>query len=216
METNPLAHASDFALLLGSRANRLADLGQPDQSIACLEETIEIYRELSGINPGELPRSGTALHNLAAVLAESGRHGNALAPLEEAVDIRRQLAARHPEAHLPALAGSLSTLGRVLSDVDRHTDAIRPARQAVAISRSGVESNPQAYRPILATVGLNSSAIHVVPWACELSNGFSLAAAVPQLRPPVGERLESRCVGDPNQIGAVAPRGVDVLLAAGG
>lgn len=121
METNPLAHASDFALLLGSRANRLADLGQPDQSIACLAETIEIYRELSGINPGELPRSGTALHNLAAVLAESGRHGNALAPLEEAVDIRRQLAARHPEAHLPALAGSLSTLGRVLSDVDRHT-----------------------------------------------------------------------------------------------
>ncbi|APE36263.1 hypothetical protein BOX37_22660 [Nocardia mangyaensis] len=145
-ETNPALAGS-----LNNLANRLGDLGRPEDGLAAIEEATRIRRALAQQRPDTYrPALAGSLHNLANRLGALGRHEDGLAAIEEATRIHRALAQQQPDTYRPALAMSLNNLANRLGDLGRPEDGLAASEEATRIHRTLAQQRPDTYRPALA------------------------------------------------------------------
>ncbi|QMU69103.1 tetratricopeptide repeat protein [Streptacidiphilus sp. P02-A3a] len=158
---NPAAHLPDLAAALNSLSVRLAEMGQREEALPVIRESVEIRRALARENPAaHLPELAGALNNLAVRLGVLGRHTESLAALREATGHYRALVAENPAAHLPGLALSLNNLAIRLGETGRHEEGLAVIRESVEIRRALARANPEARLPELAGA-LNNLAIRL-------------------------------------------------------
>src|SRR6266566_2092590 len=151
--------SAERARWLTKLSTRLTDLGQGEQALAAIEETVDTRRTLAKAEPEiYAPQLANALNNQSKCLANLGRWEEALETIEETVEIRRALADAAPEVYLPNLATALNNESGCLAEVGWREDALETIDEAVAIRRELVTERPDSYEPDLAMYLNNQSA----------------------------------------------------------
>src|SRR6266566_1562277 len=151
--------SAERARWLTKLSTRLTDLGQGEQALAAIEETVDTRRTLAKAEPEiYAPQLANALNNQSKCLANLGRWEEALETIEETVEIRRALAEAAPEVYLPNLATALNNESGCLAEVGWREDALETIDEAVAIRRELVTERPDSYEPDLAMYLNNQSA----------------------------------------------------------
>jgi tetratricopeptide (TPR) repeat protein len=140
------ALASALEHLSGS----LHRLGCYGDSLAAIEEAVEIHRQLAADDPAHSPNLAFALNDLGVELDRVGRPAESLAATEQAIEIYRQLAANDPAAHRAKLALALQNLSVQLGRVGRLADCLAPAEEAVEVYRQLATDNRAVHRLGLA------------------------------------------------------------------
>jgi tetratricopeptide (TPR) repeat protein len=121
----------DAAVVMKARSGRLLDLGQPEDALAAVEESIAQSRQ-PVCGPGPNPGLAWGLNVLSSRLAGLGRHEEALAASEEAVGLYRQLVSTRPEINRD-LVVSLNNLSHRLADLGRPEEALAASDEAAAL-----------------------------------------------------------------------------------
>jgi tetratricopeptide (TPR) repeat protein len=121
------------AISLNALSGRLLDLGQPEEALAAVDETVALYRQRVAAKPGFNPYLAWSLNDLSGRLGGLGRFKDALAASKEAVALYRQLAATRPEAFNRDLARSLKNLSNRLADLGRPKEALAASEEAAAL-----------------------------------------------------------------------------------
>lgn len=143
--------AAERARIANNLANRLSELGRPENALLAAAVALKHHRSLAqSQSDANLPGLATALNNFANRSNELGHHDDALAAAEEALLIRRGLAKSNQSAPLADLAMSLNNYAIVLSDADRRGEALEATLEATQIYRTLVDSSPGAFLADLA------------------------------------------------------------------
>ncbi|GAA1363416.1 hypothetical protein GCM10009661_11530 [Catellatospora chokoriensis] len=148
---SPAVQGSELVHVLGAelmslRSFVLRQLGHAAESLAAVEQALDLFTELEQTAPEVLSAVGRVplLLNRGAALADLGRTAESLTPLAQALDVLRATAPgshREIEIELLVLRGtSLTLLGRFADAEAAETEAIalartetdRPARQLLA------------------------------------------------------------------------------------
>lgn len=139
-------------------SNHLSALGQWEDALAAINETVARDRELTRILPDAgMPKLASSLCNFSNRLSDLGQRENALAAIEEAVEISRVLATSRPDAFRPELANCLNGQSICLHNLGRYEEALAAIEEAVAIRRDLVTGYFDAFRPELGSSLLNLS-----------------------------------------------------------
>lgn len=145
--------AARLAESLRSLADRLAPVGQWDEALAAIEESVRIYQRLVETDPETFrPELANSLNSHAMRLAELGRLDDALDVIEEAVGVSKALGDE------PKLADVLHTKSARLAGLGRPEEALEAIDEAVGIYRRLAAMDPDAFQSNLA-VALNSQAM---------------------------------------------------------
>ena len=152
----------DRLAILGSSFNNLSNhlsaLGQWENALAAIKETVALDRELTRILPDAgMPKLASSLSNFSNRFSDLGQRENALTAIEEAVEISRDLATSRPDAFRPELANCLNGQSICLHNLGRQEEALAAIEEAVAIRRDLVTGHSDAFRPDLASSLLNLS-----------------------------------------------------------
>ncbi|MCX4776097.1 tetratricopeptide repeat-containing protein kinase family protein [Streptomyces sp. NBC_01264] len=137
-------------------SNHLALVGRNDESVAAVQEAVQVYRELAARDSRAYSAGlGTALSNLSVRLGEDGRTEESLNAVSEAEALYRQLSLRDFGVFGPGHAMVLNNLSNRLAAVGKGREALRAINEAVEIDRRLVDSGRQAHGGDLAR-GLTS------------------------------------------------------------
>ncbi|MFD8478485.1 tetratricopeptide repeat protein [Kitasatospora sp. NPDC059673] len=134
-------------------SHRLDQLGRAEESLAAIQEAVELCRACAAADP-ELHTVDLAvmLDNLADRLTALGRPDEGLAFAGEAVELHRA----RGEAGLPELADALINLTTVLGRLGRHEDGLAAVQEALAVidRLAGADPSTQLRRRAAATANL--------------------------------------------------------------
>lgn len=134
----------DFATSLNNLSVRFMAIGQIPNAFMAAQESLEIWRDISGT--GRSHRKGLArtLENLSAVLREQGKRDEALAANQEAVKIYQELEQIYG-GFLPELASGFHNLAVSLRDLNRIDEALHATIRAVEIRGFLAEHRPDIF-----------------------------------------------------------------------
>ena len=196
----------DRLTILASSFNNLSNhfsaLGQRENALAAIKETVALDRELTRILPDAgMPKLASSLSNFSNRFSDLGQRENALAAIEEAVEISRDLATSRPDAFLPELANCLNGQSICLQNLGQQEEALAAIEEAVAVRRDLVTGYSDALRPelghslinlstYLSSLGRRAEALAASEEAAKI--GRDLAAASPDaFRPDLAVYLNN-------------------------
>ncbi|MFE2141415.1 SAV_2336 N-terminal domain-related protein [Streptomyces sp. NPDC059456] len=132
-------------------SNHLALVGRNDESVAAVQEAVQVYRELAAEDSHAYSAGlGTALSNLSVRLGEDGRVEESLNAVSQAEMLYRQLSRRDFGVFGPGHAMVLNNLSNRLAAVGKGREALRAIDEAVEIDRQLVDSGRQGHGGDLA------------------------------------------------------------------
>jgi len=139
---------------------RLAQVGLTERALPPAQESVQIYRDLSGADPVRYRTDlAGAVANLGVRFHRLGRFHEAAAATSEAIAIRRELVGGSPQ-NLPDLAISLLNLSADLAELGRIVpDGLAAAEEATAINRQLAQAQPHRYMPEFAASLVNLAAL---------------------------------------------------------
>ena len=152
----------DRLTILASSFNNLSNhfsaLGQRENALAAIKETVALDRELTRILPDAgMPKLASSLSNFSNRFSDLGQWENALAAIEEAVEISRDLVTSRPDAFRPELANCLNSRSICLHNLGRQEEALAAIEEAVAVRRDLVTGYSDDFRPELGHSLINLS-----------------------------------------------------------
>jgi tetratricopeptide (TPR) repeat protein len=141
-------------------SNTMGNLGQHEQALQAIQESINLYRELArdrldAFNHNHLARS---LNNLSITLSDVGQHELALQAVQEAVNLNRESARLQPDAFRADLAMSLNNLSTTLSDLGQHEPSLQAVQEAIDLYRDLARVQPDVFNSDLA-MSLNNLSV---------------------------------------------------------
>lgn len=132
-----------LAIALNNLSLCLSHPSRRKERIAVIEETVEIYRRFTELDPNRWEsRLAEALNNLGTALHAAGRPADALRASQESV--RRF---QDTNAPLPDLAGALSNHSTYLFLAGRHGEALKAIEHSVTAYEALIQSESDRYAP---------------------------------------------------------------------
>ena len=139
--------SAEHARLLGSLGNRLLQLDELDDALACLVEAADVYKSLAADGDDAATAAwAESLSDLGDALNLLGQHEDAVLRTEQAVDLLRTLGPEHGDTLVETLidqAANLIALNRdddaaqILADTAREAERIGPELLAHALHHQG-------------------------------------------------------------------------------
>ena len=162
-----------------------------DQSLACLQEGIAIWRHLVQIDQKKYESGlAPALDNLGSLYQEIKDYKQSEAFKLEALEIYRQLAKSNQNEYEPRLSIALYNLAYLYAEIDRFSESEKLYMESLEICRRWAKKQPYAYEQSLAEtlVSLGSLYYEAKDYAkCEpmYQEGYQIVQRLAQKEPLV-------------------------------
>ncbi len=150
----------DFALALGTLANRRSALGRRSTALTHAEEAIRMLGAFPANSFTRRRDVGGLLADFACHLSNVGRRSEALGAAQRSLELHRELFEEEPQTTESSLALTLLNYGFFLSDVGKHDEALAVVTEALDRLRGLVAIRPDSHVQALAQA-LQARSVHL-------------------------------------------------------